>query len=82
MSEQDYKKYIMRTIDGWNLHFNCNLRVDETKDEELHCTWLHLMNGYKYCCTTSNWYDMFHRIDLIRAGMEIMLDYHHGITSL
>ena len=77
MLEQDYKKYIMGTIEGWNKYFNCELRVDEIMDEELHCTLLHLMNGPKYYCTTSSWYDMMHSIDLIRAGMEIMLDYNY-----
>ena len=76
MSERDYKKYVIRTLEGWNQHFNCKLRVDETNGEEIPCTLLHLMNDYKYCCTTTTWHDMFLRIDLIRVGMEIMLDHH------
>ena len=74
MQEKEWESICKTTIEEWNKSFHAQLKFDSRKDGN--CEWHTLFNGGDYIGTCYTWYDMYHKISAIRAGMEIMLNHY------
>lgn len=73
MKEKEWESICKTEIKEWNELFHAKLEIVTRKDGDRMRYTLH--NGDDYICTCLNWYDMYHRIAAIRAGMQIMISH-------
>ena len=74
MQDKEFEPICKNTIEDWNRAFHTHLKFDYRKQDNI--MWIVLFNGGDYIGTCISWYEMYHLIANVRAGMEIMLNHY------